>query len=201
MRRRGMKRMAFLCVLAAAITGGAGAWAEGVGKPGHAGMDDWGMMEMMPPPPPVRHDHMAELLGLTKDQQTSIEAIFAADRATSTPLVQKVAEYRKQLWAAVQTATFDEAAIRAIAMQQAKTEAELILLRARMRTQVKAVLTTEQQALAEDFPRPLPGWHGLGPACCCGQRAGHTPPPHPLFSDNEQRRGPDPGRGRHEEEE
>lgn len=199
MRRHGMKRMAIFCVLAAAITGGSGARAEGAGKPGYAGMDGWGMMEMMPPPPPVPHDHMVELLGLTRDQQTKIGAIFTAGREKEAPLLLKMTEYRKQLRLTAQAATFDEAAIRAIVAQQAKTEAELIVLRARVRTQVKAVLTPEQQALAEDVPPPFPGGHGVGPACCCGQRPGPFPPPHPLFSDDEQRQGPDPGG--HEEEE
>jgi Spy/CpxP family protein refolding chaperone len=121
--------------------------------------------EPQPPPRPVP-GNLARVLDLSADQQTRIEAIFAAEREKSAPLMREQADYRKQLHDAALTATFDEAAVRVIAGKLALDEIELTVSHARVENQVNAVLDAQQRALAEKL-RPRPGDMGQG----------HRPPP------------------------
>lgn len=183
-----MKRqIKVMCVLLAVTAlGGNGVWAAGMGA-GDSGQramveGEGGATEMMPPPPDGFIDHMARQLKLTCDQQMKIKALFTALKEQTSPLMQKVAEYRNQLHTTANSATFDEAAIRAIAVKQAQIEIELIVARERVRSQVRALLTPEQRALEGKFPSP-DFFRGQGP--------GHMPPPPPC--DGERRHGPGPG--------
>jgi Spy/CpxP family protein refolding chaperone len=108
---------------------------------------------------------MTKVLGLSDAQQTQIKAVFAAEREKSAPLMEKLAAYRQQLHDAAQAATFDEAAVRAIATNLAQAEIELTVARARAHNQINALLTTEQRALAEKLRPPM---EERGP--------GHRPP-------------------------
>lgn len=184
-RRNLMKRRIIMSMLLAAMTVGvtglrAGAAGDG-GQRAMAG-EGWGPVEMMPPPDELI-DHMAWQLRLTSEQQAKIGAVFRADREQTAPLMQKMAEYRKQLHDAAHAAPFDEAAIRAIAVKQAQAEVELIVSRERVRNRVGALLTPEQRSLADTFPPPFPRGREPGWRCC----RGHMPPPP---CDGERGHGP-----------
>jgi Spy/CpxP family protein refolding chaperone len=97
---------------------------------------------------------MAEVLDLTDEQKTQVREIIAAEWETTKPLRATLREKRRELRAAMQSGTFDEAAIRSIAASQADTFTELIVAKARGTSKVFAVLTPEQQAKAEKI-RPL----------------------------------------------
>jgi Spy/CpxP family protein refolding chaperone len=170
-------------LLAAIIAGSTGVWA-GSGDRADQPVKDKACRcsepeERRPPPPSPEGqiDHMTRQLGLTGEQQTKIKALFAKDREKSDPLLQKQAEYRQQFQAAMKSATFNEAAIRAIAVRQAQTEVELTVSRARLRNQVNSLLTPEQRSLAETLPPPFQRGHGPCPMYGDERGPGHRPPP------------------------
>lgn len=191
-----MKRQIIMYVLLGVTAigiNGVRAWGAGDGGQRMRGDEGWGPAGMMMPPPPHPEEvieHMTRQLKLTGDQQTRIKAVFAADREKNVQLMQKVAEYRKQLHDAAHAAAFDEAAIRALATKQAQAEVELIIARERVRSQVSALLTPEQRVAAEKLPPPFQRGQGRGERGF-GQRSGCgcMPPPPPCGC----RRGPGPG--------
>jgi periplasmic protein CpxP/Spy len=111
-------------------------------------------------------DHMAKMLGLSETQQKQIKDILETEHGKNAALMEKMGEYRDQLHAAAQAATFDEAAVRAIAANKAQADIELTVSRARVQSRISAILTAEQRALEQKL-RPL-----LGPG------PGHPPPFH-----------------------
>lgn len=198
-----MKRQIMVCVLLAATAIGVnGGWAGATGEGGHGGMDErgWGPPGMAPPPPAEEMVvHMGQRLKLTSDQQAKVKAVFAAEREKTAPLMQKMAEYHKQLRDASRAATFDEAAIRAIATKKAQAEVELLVSFERTRSQVNALLTPEQRALAEKCPPPPPHRnHGPEGRCGCGHGPEHMPPPpcdDGPGKEGDRMPGPGPGPG------
>ena len=97
---------------------------------------------------------MAEILGLSTEQQTKIKEILQQERQAVAPLQAQLQTSREQLREAAQADTFDEAAVRKLAETQAATRTELTVARLRTRHQVQAVLTPEQRDLAKRL-RPL----------------------------------------------
>jgi Spy/CpxP family protein refolding chaperone len=145
-------------LLAATISGGSGAWAAGEERPGPgmAGGPGRGPCAKMPPGDHV--DQMAKVLGLSETQQKQIKDILKTEHDKNAALMEKMAEYRKQLQAAEQATTFDETAVWAIAVEQARTGIELTVSRARVQSRINAVLTAEQRTLRQKLhPHPEPG--------------------------------------------
>ncbi len=142
MKRSIVKRQVVIGALLALIASGVhGAWAGDPGQ-GQKGVDG-------------RLARMTRVLGLSDAQQTQIKAIFTAEREKDAPLMEKMAAYRKQLHETAHSGTFDEAAVRAIASNRAQVEIELTVSRARVQSQINAVLTPEQRALAERLQPPV----------------------------------------------
>ena len=179
-----MKRNIIVCtLLAAATVGGTGVWA-GSGDSIDQPVRDKACCcpeqeDRIPPPPsPERQiDHMTRQLGLTGEQQTNIKALFAKERELTAPLLTKLAEYRKQLQAAMNSAIFDEAPIRGIAAGQAQVEVELTVSRARLHSRINALLMPEQRSLAEKLLPPFQRGHGPRPPGADERGPGHRPPP------------------------
>lgn len=94
-------------------------------------------------------ERMAKKLDLSAEQQEQIRAMLAEHRSKTAPLRQELRESRRQMRDFVNADEFDEAAVRALAMEQADTRTELIVERARMRQQMYAVLSPEQRDLDE----------------------------------------------------
>lgn len=188
-----MKRQIIICILLAAVAVGGNAIRALAAADEQREMGGWGPgpADMMPPPPDGMIDHMSRQLKLTNDQQAKIKTLLAADRKKAMPLVQKMAEYRKQLHETGQAAKFNEAAVRAIAAKQAQTEAELIVSRERVRSSINAVLTPEQRSLAGRLPPPPPR-HREEPGGRCG--CGQMPPPPPCDGDGRPGPGGEEGR-------
>ena len=101
-----------------------------------------------------RQERMAEILGLSAEQQASIAALRESERAANAPLRERLQANREQMHQAVTADTFDEAAVRALAASQMADRTELLVSRARTRHNIQALLTSEQRALAEKL-RPL----------------------------------------------
>ena len=97
--------------------------------------------------PGAKHflNRMAKELGLTADQKKQIGAILKAEQEQNAPTLKKLAEGRRQLDQAAEAATFDEAAVKALAANQAALMQEMMVSRARTRNQIHALLTPEQR--------------------------------------------------------
>jgi Spy/CpxP family protein refolding chaperone len=104
---------------------------------------------------------MAKILKLTDVQQSKIKTLRDAEREQVKPLFDKMQESKKLLTQAAEAAAFDEAAVRALASEQSKIEAELIVSRTKVQNRINALLTPEQRELAKNLRpdterRPLP---------------------------------------------
>lgn len=90
---------------------------------------------------------MTRELNLTETQQTQIKGILAAERTKIQPLMKQLHESRLAAENTV-TGAFDEAQVRAQANQQAQILSDLMVERARAKSQIFAVLTPDQQTRA-----------------------------------------------------
>lgn len=109
--------------------------------------------------PGKRIDRMAKKLNLTEAQKEQVVAILASEREKSEPLRQQLAENRKNLRNAIEAQPFDEAAVRTLAAKQNDTRVELVVSRARARSQIYALLSPEQRESARKLGPMGEGWH------------------------------------------
>ena len=140
-----MKLMVTVVLAAAMIGGGTGAALAGPGG-NFEGLPPG--MEMGPGSFEVR---MAKALKLTDTQQSQIKTLLDAEREQVKPLIDKMRESRKLLVQTAEATTFDEAAVRAVAVDQATTETELIVSRTKVQNQIYALLTAEQRELQKNL--------------------------------------------------
>ncbi len=113
--------------------GGKGAQGQKLGFKGHPGSA-------------MRVERMASRLDLTDVQQNQVEAIIEASKDDQEALYKKIQSNREALREAMSSG--NTASVRSLADQKGDLVAELTVLRSNDRTQIKAVLTSEQQ---EDF--------------------------------------------------
>ena len=88
---------------------------------------------------------MIHRLELTDAQRAQIKQIMSQARPAMKPLMQQMAQGRQQLLQLELSGTFDEAAARTLANQQTQTMADMIVQRAKVESQVIAVLTPDQK--------------------------------------------------------
>jgi len=108
---------------------------------------------------------MAQQLGLTAAQQQQIKSILQAEKPKMQPLMQELKQERQQMNSLTESGNFDEAAVRAAATKQAQTETDLGVERARVKSQIFAVLTPDQRTKAQEMEKNFAGhrWgHGKG---------------------------------------
>jgi len=161
-RRRDMKRQIIIGAMAVAALAG-GAWSaqaefgpDDGGPALHEGCGERGKMD------PERHlARMAKELKLTDAQKEKVQAVFKAEHDKNAPLREKLADNRKQLRQAAEAESFDEAAAKTLAASQANLQAELIVSRLRVQSQIRAILTPEQRELAKKL-HPMKGEKGRG---------------------------------------
>ncbi|MEM5786786.1 MAG: Spy/CpxP family protein refolding chaperone [Syntrophobacteraceae bacterium] len=100
-------------------------------------------------------------LNLSDEQESQIHSILSEERPNVKPLIQQLKQGREQFDALAQDGTFDEARVRAVAVQQAAIITELMVMKERTKAKVLAVLTAEQRAEARELLhsmfRPGPG--------------------------------------------
>jgi len=143
--------VASVLVIMVAVSGAlvAKAGAVGPGAPGEPpaaageGRGHGGMLKMM-----------SEVLELSDAQQSQIKEIFAAGHEAMRPYHEQVRETRKQIRELALAGTFNEARVRELAEQSSQARIELMVGKARIHSQVNAVLTPDQQKLAKKL-RPL----------------------------------------------
>ena len=141
------KLMVSVVLAAAMIGGGSGAVLAGHGPGGGCG-DPYQGMEM------GRggfEGRMAKILKLSDAQQSQIKTLRDAEREQVKPLFDKLHESKRLLMQAAEAAVFDEAAVRAIALDQAKIETELTVSRTRVHSRINALLTPDQRELAKSL--------------------------------------------------
>ncbi|MGC9194125.1 MAG: Spy/CpxP family protein refolding chaperone [Syntrophobacteraceae bacterium] len=93
-----------------------------------------------------RHKDFWKKLDLSPAQKKQIKAIRTQERPKMQPLIKQLKAGREQLIALRKTSKFDEAKVRAIADEQAKTLANVIVERERVMYQIREILTPEQRA-------------------------------------------------------
>jgi len=117
--------------------------SQAVGRHRHISMGDG-----FGPSPEHIVAFMTDKLDLTDAQQAQAKQILDKEKPNFQPLVQQLAAGHKQMRALEENATFNEAAVRAAATQQAQAITELIATKARVKSELFAILTTDQRAKA-----------------------------------------------------
>lgn len=107
--------------------------------------------------------HMTEQLDLTPDQRVQVRAILDQAQPALDELRARMGENRKQLQALTQTEAPGDAAIRALADDQGKLKAEMIVQRSRVQVEINKVLTPDQREQ----------WKALRPYGGMGHQHGH----------------------------
>jgi Spy/CpxP family protein refolding chaperone len=115
--------------------------------------------------PPLGHivERMATELALSDAQKTAIDKIVADEREAGASIMEKLHTSGDELKSLGTDGQFDEARVRAIAEEQAKTMVEMTVARERTKAKIFAALTPEQRTtLAEKMksfgpPPPPPG--------------------------------------------
>jgi Spy/CpxP family protein refolding chaperone len=130
-------------IVAVVALAGAFAVSQAAGHHGHMGMG-----EGFGPGPEHILAFMTDALDLTDAQQAQAKSILAKEKPTLEPLMQQLADGHKQMRALEENSTFDEAAVRALATQHASAITELLVAKARTKSELFAILTPDQKAKA-----------------------------------------------------
>jgi len=134
-----------LSVVAVVTLAGALAVSEAVAHHRHMGM---GMGDGFGPTPEHIVAFMTDTLDLTDAQQAQAKSILDKEKPNFQPLIQQLADGHKQMRTLEESTTFDEAAVRALATQHAQTITELIVTKARVKSELFAILTPDQRIKA-----------------------------------------------------
>lgn len=94
---------------------------------------------------------LARCLDVTDEQRAEFEAVMSKSRKQMAELRDEMRANRTQLRDLTRQAEFDEAAVRGMADRQGDLKAEMIVLRARQRSEIKALLTDEQIAQLDEM--------------------------------------------------
>lgn len=94
---------------------------------------------------------IAEKLNLTDAQKEQVKNIMEASRAKVQPLKESMKANRQKMDAATANGQFDEAAVAAIAQEQATIGAQLIVEKERAKSQMFQILTADQKAQFQQF--------------------------------------------------
>jgi protein CpxP len=95
--------------------------------------------------------HIARQLGLSAEQTQQVQGIFANHQAELTAQMGQLKTAKTALFDAVHADTFDESAVRAASANVAQVEADLAVSRAKIASEVRNVLTPDQQAKAKEL--------------------------------------------------
>jgi len=93
----------------------------------------------------------ARYLDLTDAQKTQMKDIMTKEKPTIQPLMQQLAQNRQQMRQLESAGTFDEAKVRSVATQQSQTMTELMVRKARIKSELVQILTPEQKTKMAAF--------------------------------------------------
>jgi Spy/CpxP family protein refolding chaperone len=94
---------------------------------------------------------MGDYLDLTDAQRTQMKAILAKEKPTIRPLMQQLAQGHQQMHQLEQAGPFDETKVRTLATQQSQTMTELMVQKARIKSELMQVLTADQKTKLAAF--------------------------------------------------
>ncbi|HLW51572.1 MAG TPA: Spy/CpxP family protein refolding chaperone [Candidatus Angelobacter sp.] len=94
---------------------------------------------------------MTRELNLTDAQQTQIKGILQSEKAKTQPLRQQLRQNQLSQNSAATAGAFDEAQARAFANKQAQIMSDLMVEKARTKSQIFAVLTPDQRQKAQQL--------------------------------------------------
>ena len=156
---RGLMRVAVCLVgiglMEAAVAGaqtaepaqGGGTGAAGPTRAGRGGRG----AGMRPAPNGLFGGLMLEQLNLTDAQKDQVKGIVDAHRADVQALMERLGTARRNLESAISADVADEGAIRARAGDVASVDADMAVMRARIRGQVFQILTPDQQTALKNL--------------------------------------------------
>ena len=156
---RGLMRIAVCLVgvglMKAAVVGaqtadpaqGGGTGAAGPTRAGRGGRG----AGMRPAPNGLFGGLMLEQLNLTDAQKDQVKGIVDAHRADVQALMERLGTARRNLESAISADVADEGAIRARAGDVASVDADMAVMRARIRGQVFQILTPDQQTALKNL--------------------------------------------------
>ncbi len=163
MRTRGA--LVFVVALAAAAVGMAVVAASGP-APSVQGAGDGQSAPPQGPPPgagrggpgrggPGGIEQALSQLHLTSAQAEQVKALLDSRREAEAQYQEELGQYAEQMRALIEAGTFDEDAVRALALKEAAVTVELRIIGARTESAIYQLLTAEQkQELARLKPRP-----------------------------------------------
>ena len=94
---------------------------------------------------------MGDYLDLTDAQRTQMKAIMTKEKPTIQPLMQQLRQGKQQMRELEQAGTFDETTVRHAATLQAQAMTELMVQRARIKSEMVQVLTADQKTKLATF--------------------------------------------------
>ena len=94
---------------------------------------------------------MGDYLELTDAQRTQMKSIMAKEKGTMRPLMQLLAHGNQQMRQVEEASTFDEGRVRTLATQQSQALTELMVQRARLKSEMVQVLTPDQKTKLTAF--------------------------------------------------
>src|SRR5271165_1018326 len=96
--------------------------------------------------------YMAKALNLTDTQKEQVKSIMQANRTSTRPLMQQLAQNRVAMLTATSNGAFDQAKITALANQQAQLMAQMTIQKESIQSKIyNQVLTPEQRATADSM--------------------------------------------------
>jgi len=95
--------------------------------------------------------HIAKKLGLSDEQTQQVQGIFANHQSELSGQFDRLKTAKSALFDAVHADSFDESAVRAAAANVAQVEADLAVSHAKIASEVRAILTPDQQAKAKEL--------------------------------------------------
>jgi Spy/CpxP family protein refolding chaperone len=96
--------------------------------------------------------HVARYLDLTDAQKAQIKTMWQAEKPTVLPLVQRLANGRKEMLELTANGNFDQQKVQALANQQSQTIAQLIVEKQKLESQIYSqVLTPEQRTKVDQM--------------------------------------------------
>jgi Spy/CpxP family protein refolding chaperone len=129
------------------------------------------------PPQASAVGNLADKLQLTDDQTAKLQEVTAAGDKALKPLKQKADDAAKALRTAVLSPTFDAAKVKDAAAKAQKAETDVISVSISTWTQIRSVLTPDQETQLQDLMRDLrPGPGGTPPSPPSGTDGPPAPP-------------------------
>jgi len=94
------------------------------------------------------HGMMLQALNLTDEQKAKVKSIMEASRTSLKPTFEALRDNHRKMETLTANGAFDEGQVSALAAEQGSLMAKMTVERARVKSQIAAILTDEQKAKA-----------------------------------------------------